>query len=75
VFRFVNAGVLSQFEAGGFTHFARLPSGAWIVDDWILRAPLLARQASDAYATRLVRTGYSEDGGRIVATSAAPPKQ
>jgi hypothetical protein len=75
VFRFVNAGALSQFEAGGATHFARLPSGAWIVDDWILRAPLLAREASDAYTTRLVRTGYTEDGGRIVATSAVRPKQ
>jgi hypothetical protein len=75
VFRFVNAGALSQFEAGGYTHFARLASGAWIVDNWILRAPLLARQATDAYTTRLVRTGYSEDGGRIVATTAAPAKQ
>jgi hypothetical protein len=75
VFRFVNAGVLSQFEAGGFTHFARLASGAWIVDDWILRAPLLAREAGDGYATRLVRTGYTEDGGRIVATSVARVKE
>ena len=75
VFRYVNAGALSQFEAGGFTHFARLPSGAWIVDDWILRAPLLSRQQGDAYGSRLVRTGYSEDGGRIVAATAAPAKQ
>ncbi|HEX2692889.1 MAG TPA: carboxypeptidase-like regulatory domain-containing protein, partial [Gemmatimonadaceae bacterium] len=53
VFRFVNAGALSRFDAGGFTHFARLPSGAWIVDDWILRAPLLAREQADAYASHL----------------------
>ncbi len=75
VFHFVNAGVLSQFEAGGFTHFARLASGAWIVDDWLLRAPLLTRQQGDGYASRLARTGYTEDGGRIVATAATPPKQ
>ena len=39
VFRYVNAGPPSEFKAAGFTHFRRMPSGSWIVDDWQLRMP------------------------------------
>jgi hypothetical protein len=67
LFQFANAGALSRFDAGGFTHFTRMPSGAWIVDDWQLRAPLLEMRAPAPYSVpHLVRIGYKEDGGRIL---------
>jgi hypothetical protein len=65
-FTFVNAGVFSQYDAGGFTHFARLRSGAWIVDNWRLRAPLLEIREDPYEGRHLVKMGYSEDGGRIL---------
>ncbi|MGH7651399.1 MAG: carboxypeptidase-like regulatory domain-containing protein [Gemmatimonadaceae bacterium] len=67
VFSFANAGAMSRFNAGGFTHFKRLPSGAWIVDDWRLRVPTLEMRQAPYAAPHLVRTGYKEDGGRILA--------
>lgn len=67
VFSFANAGPMSRFNAGGFTHFKRLPSGAWIVDDWRLRVPQLEMQQAPYAPPHLVRTGYKEDGGRILA--------
>ena len=74
VFRFVNAGAMSQFEAGGFTHFRRVASGAWIVDEWKLSAPRLAiapRRPQDGYSTTLreqfIATGRQENGGGIIA--------
>ncbi|MGI8618255.1 MAG: carboxypeptidase-like regulatory domain-containing protein [Gemmatimonadaceae bacterium] len=41
VFRFVNAGLISRHGGGGETNFRRLPSGAWIISSWHLRAPIL----------------------------------
>jgi hypothetical protein len=66
VFRFVNAGVFSQYDAGGSTHFVRLHSGAWIVDNWKLRAPLFELREEPYTAPHLVKTGYAEDEGRIL---------
>jgi Carboxypeptidase regulatory-like domain len=66
VFQFVNAGLMSRYNAGGFTHFARLKSGAWIVDDWVLRAPLLEMHEEPYGPPHLVKTGSTEDGGRIL---------
>jgi hypothetical protein len=67
VFHFVNAGVNSRFEAGGFTRFLRVPSGAWIVDEWLLRLPRLAVQPSSGYiGQKYVLTGYYEHGGGIL---------
>jgi Carboxypeptidase regulatory-like domain len=66
VFRFVNAGAISRYDAGGFTHFARLHSGAWIVDDWVLRAPLLEKRQESYVSPHLVKTGTTEDGGRVL---------
>ena len=67
VFSFANAGPMSRFDAGGYTHFKRLPSGAWIVDDWRLRVPQLEMRQEPYAPPHLVRTGYKEDGGRILA--------
>ncbi|HWL40996.1 MAG TPA: carboxypeptidase-like regulatory domain-containing protein [Gemmatimonadaceae bacterium] len=61
VFRFVNAGVLEDFRAGGNTRFRRVSSG-WIVSEWSLRAPILIR---DGPANRPRIDGYSEDGGGL----------
>lgn len=77
-FRYVNAGVLDRFDAGGFTHFRRMPSGAWIVDEWKIRMPQLQQTplaASSLAETsgRLVVSGYIEEGGGIIAPAAEPP--
>jgi hypothetical protein len=63
VFEFVNAGVLSRFDAGGFTRFLRVKSGAWIVDEWRLRVPLLAMRLSPHNQPLYSVIGYSENGG------------
>jgi hypothetical protein len=67
VFRFVNAGVFSRFDAGGFTRFLRVPSGAWIVDEWQLKAPRLEMRPPSPYqAAQFSVVGYTENGGGIV---------
>lgn len=60
-FRYVNAGPLERFRAGGFARFRRVPSGSWIVDDWAIVGPILER-SRDPYSELRV-TGYVEDGG------------
>ena len=57
-FTFVNTGVLTRWESGGFTRFDRLPSGAVIVDEWQLRMPTVA-----PVRTGLELVGYAEKGG------------
>lgn len=70
-FRYVNAGVIDRFDADGFTHFRRMPSGAWIVDEWKIRMPQLqqlptAGSSLAATAGRIVLSGYIEEGGGII---------
>jgi len=70
-FRYVNAGVIDRYDAGGFTHFRRMPSGAWIVDDWKIRMPQLehvpgAASSIDPKAGRMALNGYIEEGGGII---------
>ena len=74
VFRFVNAGAMSQFGASGFTRFRRVPSGAWIVDEWKLSAPRLSaapRAVQDGYSStvrqQFIATGRLENGGGVFA--------
>ena len=68
VFHFVNAGIIGRYEATGFTRFLRVPSGAWIVDEWLLRLPRIAsRQSSSGYTSnQYMLVGYDEHGGGIV---------
>lgn len=68
-FRFTNAGLLSQFNANGFTKFRRLRSGAWIVEEWWLRAPKLTMRIGVSERIRVA--GYVEDGGGVILSSAA----
>ena len=63
LFRFVNVDIVSEFDAGGRTHFRRMPSGAWLVDDWSLRFPKLEMRLND---NRVIAIGYFENGGGIV---------
>ncbi len=81
VFRFVNAGVMSQFDAGGFTHFRRVPSGTWIVDEWKLSAPRLSVSQlslghqdpySSAVRTKYIAIGRFENGGGILGPGQLP---
>jgi hypothetical protein len=74
VFRFVNAGPMSQFDGGGSTHFRRVPSGAWIVDGWTLTAPVLeiiVRPPQDGYTAtgrpQYRPIGRLENGGGVFA--------
>jgi hypothetical protein len=62
-FRYVNAGVLDEFNSGGFSRFRRMPSGAWIVSEWMLRMPRLMRDprvGSEFKISEIV-----ENGGRV----------
>ena len=65
-FHFVNAGLLSRFDAGGFTRFSRVPSGAWIVDEWQLTAPVLATAAGSTFASQMVVIGRRDTGGGVL---------
>ena len=67
VFRFVNAGIFSRFDAGGFTRFTRVPSGAWLVSEWRLRVPLLTMRRSPYVGREFSAIGYVENGGGILA--------
>jgi hypothetical protein len=58
VFSFVNTGALTRWESGGFTRFARVASGAIIVDEWQLRMPSVAY-----LRRRLDLVAYIERGG------------
>lgn len=65
-FNYVNSGPVSQFNAGGLTRFMRLPSGAWLVSEWWLKAPRLAMVTSPYAAPRFSLIGYFENGGGIL---------
>src|SRR5687768_13297352 len=63
-FRFVNIELVDRFGPGGFTRFLRLPSGSWIVSEWLLRMPEITIQLDN----RPSATGFIENGGRVVAS-------
>lgn len=67
-FRFVNAGMFSEFRPGGYTRFRRMLSGAWIVSDWELQLPRLGMNASARKEARVI--GMIHNGGRILIADA-----
>lgn len=74
VFKFVNAGILSRFDAGGFTRFRRVQSGAWLVDEWRLRVPLIElRQGGGYVGTEYRSKGYVDTGGGIIRPASSNP--
>jgi hypothetical protein len=66
VFHYVNAGVLSRFDAGGFTRFLRVPSGAWLVSEWRLKVPRLTMRQVPYKGAEFSAIGYAENGGGIL---------
>ena len=86
VFHFVNAGVISRYDAGGFTRFRRVPSGTWIVDEWKISVPRLSMSQlshaqQDGYSSTVrpqyIHIGSLENGGGILGPDrpAAEPGQ
>jgi hypothetical protein len=63
IFRYVNAGTLERFKAGGFARFRRVPSGSWIVDSWALSGPILEKNNEPFGDLKII--GYVEDGGGL----------
>ncbi len=55
---------VSTRNLGGRVEFARLPSGAWIVQHWAIRTPLIA---SRERPRRVVLEGIDEGGGQVTA--------
>jgi hypothetical protein len=76
VFSFVNAGVLSRFDAGGFTRFRHVPSGAWLVDEWRLHMPLIERRYGTGYQSgvQYYSNGFVDHGGGIISAGSIIPK-
>jgi hypothetical protein len=63
---------LPTTRAGGRIEFRRLPSGAWVIQRWWLRAPMaLLRGAADTIGVG----GYRETGANVTAilTATGPP--
>jgi hypothetical protein len=73
--------------AEGWVEFRRLPRGAWIVDRWALRLPLVGEPpARSAYGTELPVAGQApskrvrellgvrEEGGRVVSLESQRPR-
>jgi hypothetical protein len=53
---------LEDFGSGGRISFRRVPSGAWVADDWVIRMPLIdSRPVPNPTAPKRVR----EAGGRV----------
>jgi len=67
VFEYTNAGPLTTHGAGGFTKFRRLPSGAYMVEEWQLKAPRLRYRSGSVMSGSL--QGYLMNGGRVVSDS------
>jgi hypothetical protein len=57
-------GDLPNVGAGGQVTFLRVPSGAWIVERWVIRMPLSAPPAR--VADQAAPAGLRETGGRVL---------
>lgn len=66
VFHFVSAEALTRFDAGGFTRFRRVPSGAWIVDEWLLSLPKVGMTQTALLRQRYYQLGRLDTGGGII---------
>ena len=54
-------------RAGGRIEFLRVPSGAWIVRDWVIRMPqAVMKQRAMAMGTQAEVVGFKETGGRAL---------
>ncbi|MBR9988153.1 MAG: carboxypeptidase regulatory-like domain-containing protein, partial [Gemmatimonadetes bacterium] len=59
--------------AGGRVDFKALPDGAWIIERWWIRAPIMVRQANLARAgdTGIRVAGIRETGGEVIGISSS----
>ena len=71
-FTYVNAGILTKFEPGGFAKFRRAASGTWIVSEWQLTMPTLEFKLG--VTDHLEKVGSTENGGIIVPDDSIGPK-
>jgi hypothetical protein len=73
-FRYENLDLhVDTKRLGGTVEFARLPSGAWIVQHWAIRAPVIemgpprTSSGGRVLPRRRVLTGIDEGGGQVTA--------
>lgn len=73
-FRYENLDLgVDTRHLGGTIHFVRLPSGAWIVQHWAIRVPVLQlgperrNSAGRPLPRRLILGGMNEGGGQVTA--------
>ena len=58
---------LSAPNAGGRVEFMRVPTGAWMVRDWIIRMPIVEQGRTPTYGSSFPQTvGYRERGGSAI---------
>ncbi|HSJ31675.1 MAG TPA: carboxypeptidase regulatory-like domain-containing protein, partial [Longimicrobiales bacterium] len=59
--------------AGGRVDFTALPDGAWIIEHWWIRAPIMVRQANLARAgdSGIRVAGIRETGGEVIGISSS----
>ena len=58
---------LSAPNAGGRVEFMRVPTGAWMVRDWIIRMPIVEQGRTPTYGSAFPQTvGYRQRGGSAV---------
>ena len=53
-------------ELGGRLDFARLESGAWIIERWRIRGPAFSRSRAETARQPLLLAGFKEAGGEVV---------
>jgi hypothetical protein len=61
-FRYANTDDVPANASGGHLSFRYLPSGAWVVSEWFIRMPNLARRRR---RSPVEVVGYTDVGGRI----------
>jgi hypothetical protein len=57
---------ISSRDAGGRVDFRRMPSGSWIVPEWWIRMPVLARGTDFQGNPRRFVNGFHVTGGRVL---------
>lgn len=74
-FDYVNLGIeVSSHAAGGEVAFFRLPSGPWIVEEWRIRMPLVAKEnlrIAAYHREEFDIAGYQEQGGQVLRLTTA----
>ena len=69
-YRFTNLPLrISTEHLGGYTTFLPMPSGAWILNSWQIRTPIVGwSQIRTAFSPRPRIIGYREAGGHVLET-------